>query len=275
MEYQNQNQFNNNNPFMNDINNINNMIMYNQYMINNQMNLINQMNNNLCQAIYGNNLNNNNNFNNFNNFNFANNDEINVKFKLLNHPTISTMIKLDEKVSSLITKYKQLLGESIDNKEFYFSNKKLNLDLTVAEHGLTNNCEIEVKEETEFFKKKKEGIFNDLKSGINILGLCSNKKCSKYKQEVISYYDGDKFELISKLYDIMCPECSCIIIPKKIAVYKCNFVISGKKLDGNYVVPFSLKRVDINDNNYFYIFNPDYDKNTTYVELLCSLYDKY
>ena len=270
----NQNPFYINNPDINNINNINMMLMQNQYMIMNQMNLINQMNNRLFQEM---NINN-------NNINITNNDSINVKFKLVNQPTISTTIKYDEKISNLIKKYKILLGDTANNKEFYFSDKKLNVDLTVGEQGLTNDCEIEVKiinnekqeeEKSEFYKRKKEGIFNELKSGINILGICSNKKCSKESHEVISYYEDVKFELISNLYDIMCPFCSCIIIPKKIAFYKCNFIISGKKLDGQFVVPFALKRTDINDNNYFYIFNPEYDKNTTYIELLCYIYEKY
>ena len=39
----------------------------------------------------------------------------------------------------------------------------------------------------------------------------------KYKgKEVTSYYNGEKFELVSNLYNVMCPYCSCIIIPKKI-----------------------------------------------------------
>ena len=272
----NQNQFCNNNPCMNEINNINNMLIQNQYLIMNQMNLINQMNNRLFQDM-------NMNVNMDNNINFTNNNEINVKFKMLNQSTISTLIKLDEKIATLISKFKLLSGDTANNKEFYFSNKKLCEDLTVAEQGLTNNCEIQVKivnnetheEKSEFYKRKKEGIFNELKSGINVLGICSNKKCTKNNKEVISYYKDDKFELINNLYDIMCPFCSCIIIPKKIAFYKCNFIISGKKLDGEFVVPFALNRVDINDNDYFYIFNPDFDKNTTYIELLCNIYNKY
>ena len=59
-----------------------------------------------------------------------------------------------------------------------------------------------------------------------------------------SYYNGEKFELVSNLYNVMCPYCSCIIIPKKIIFYKCNFIISGKKLDGEFVVPFALERID-------------------------------
>ena len=72
-----------------------------------------------------------------------------------------------------------MIIEDYDNKEYYNSNKKLNLDLTIAENNLKDNCEIEVtineKEDDENVKelvqKKKENSYNDLKNGINIIGI--------------------------------------------------------------------------------------------------------
>ena len=72
-----------------------------------------------------------------------------------------------------------MIIEDYDNKEYYNSNKKLNLDLTIAENNLKDNCEIEVtineKEDDENVKelvqKKKENSYNNLKNGINIIGI--------------------------------------------------------------------------------------------------------
>lgn len=157
------------------------------------------------------------------------------------------------------------------------------MDLTAAEQGLKNNCIIKVVEskkemkdddEEMLIKKKIDNSFK-LRNGINILGKCNNKNCEYKGKEVTSYYNGEKFELVSNLYNIMCPYCSCIIIPKKIIFYKCNFIISGKKLDGEFVVPFALERIDINDNNYYYIFNPNSNNNNTYIELICQILIRY
>ncbi len=152
----------------------------------------------------------------------------------------------------------------------------INLDLTVSEQCLQNNCQIDVKVVDKILvKQRKDNIFNDLKNGINIVGKCSNRNCNFKDQEVLSYRDEDKFELISNMYDVKCPHCSSIILPKKIAFYKCDFIISGKKVDGDFVVPFVLERKDINDNDNYYLFDPNHDKNTTYVELVCQILVKH
>lgn len=251
-------------------NDIQNLIYYNQMMIN-HLNNANQMNYHIIQRMMGN-----------NNIN-VNNNEITIKFESLNKIELSIQVKYDEKISSIIKKYKQLVYDLSNNKEYYFENKKINMDLTAAEQGLKNNCIIKVVEskkemkdddEEMLIKKKIDNSFK-LRNGINILGKCNNKNCEYKGKEVTSYYNGEKFELVSNLYNIMCPYCSCIIIPKKIIFYKCNFIISGKKLDEEFVVPFALERIDINDNNYYYIFNPNSNNNNTYIELICQILIRY
>jgi len=258
----------------NEIQNLYNIINNNQMMIN-YLNNVNQMNYQFIQGMMGN--------NNIVNINNNNNNEITIKFESLNKIVLSLQIKYDEKISSIIKKYKQLMYDVSNNKEYYFEDKKINMDLTAAEQGLKNNCIIKVVEinkekedddnEKTLIKKKIDSCFN-LKNGINILGKCSNKNCKYKGKEVISYYKGEKFELVSNLYNVMCPYCSCIIIPKKIIFYNCNFIISGKKLDGEFVVPFALERIDINDNNSYYIFNPNSNDNT-YIELICQILIRY
>jgi hypothetical protein len=263
-------------------NNMMNMNMMNNNMMNNMntvdfMKCMNYMNNmNMMNHLNIMNL-----MKNINDIEKANNKEgqINIIFKSSDQSTMSIKANIDEKMSSLIAKYKNLICDSSNNKEYYYQDKKINLDLTVSEQGLENNCQIDVKEikikDKILVKERKEGIFNDLQKGINILGKCKNKDCIFKEQEVISYWDKDKFELLSNMYDVKCPHCNSIILPKKIAFYKCNFIISGKKVDNEFVVPFALERKDINDEDYYYIFYPDHDNNTTYVELMCQVFIKY
>jgi hypothetical protein len=281
-----------NDPNINDINNMNKILLQNQYMLMNQIDMlykINNMNNmsnmNMGNINMGNmNMNNMNmgNMYNMNNQympNMGNNNNINLIFKCANQPSMTLQAKLDEKLSSIVKKYKVLICDNSDNKEFYYCNKKLCLDLTVAENGFTNNCEIEVKtieNDKELVKKKKENIFNELKKGINIVGKCGNKSCRFEKQDVISFIEGKQFEVIKNYYSVLCPHCTSIIIPKKIAFYQCSFIISGKKVSGDYVVPFSLNNIiESKDGNFFYLFDPEYDKSTTYVELNCQILNKY
>ena len=288
-------------PNIDDIDKMNKMLLQNQYILMNQIDMLYKINNmnsmgnmnmgnmnmnnmNMNNMNMGNmNMNNMNlgNMNNMNNQymqNMANNN-INLIFKCANQPSLTVQVKLDEKLSSVVKKYKVLICDNSDNKEFYYSNKKLCLDLTVAENGFTNNCEIEVKtieNDKELVKKKKENNFNELKKGINIIGKCGNKSCRSQGQDVISFIEEKQFEVIKNYYSVLCPHCTSIIIPKKIAFYQCSFIISGKKVSGDYVVPFSLNNIiESKDGNFFYLFDPEYDKNTTYVELNCQILNKY
>ena len=163
-------------------------------------------------------------------------------------------------------------------------------DYTVDEQALSINCEIEEKEKSNsngnnnyrgeenfrLIKKEKDNSLNGLKSGINILGKCSNKRCRFKDQQVISNCGENKFEFVSNLYRVLCPYCSCIMTSKKIVFYQCSFTISGQKLLGKIVAPFSFNDVvEIKDNHYFYLFDPENDNDTTYIEILCQVFDKF
>jgi hypothetical protein len=45
-------------------------------------------------------------------------------------------------------------------------------------------------------------------------------------------------------------------------------------LNGEFVIPFSLEKIDINDNNSYYVFNPNSNDNT-YIELICQILIRY
>ena len=90
----------------------------------NYFNYVNQINYQFIQRMMGNNNNN------------VNNNEIKIKFESMNKIVLSLQVKYDEKISSIIKKYKQLMCDSSNNKEYYFENKKINVDLTSSEQGL-------------------------------------------------------------------------------------------------------------------------------------------
>ena len=123
----------------NEIQNLYNIINNNQIMIN-YLNNVNLMNYQFIQRMMGNNN------NNVNINNNINNNEITIKFESMNKIVLSLQVNYDEKISSIIKKYKQLICDSSNNKEYYFENKKINVDLTAGEQGLKNNCIIKVVE---------------------------------------------------------------------------------------------------------------------------------
>ena len=45
-------------------------------------------------------------------------------------------------------------------------------------------------------------------------------------------------------------------------------------MNGEFVIPFSLEKIDINDNNSYYAFNPNSNDNT-YIELICQILIRY
>ena len=82
-----------------------------------------------------------------NNFNFNPNpnedDKVNIKFKK-GLDTISVQCLNSEKFSDAIQKYRNKSGDEDQTDKFFLNAKLLSPDLTIAELGPLNNCEIVV-----------------------------------------------------------------------------------------------------------------------------------
>ena len=121
-----------------------NMNMMNQNMMNNQMPpMMNPMvmNDKPMWMWHYNDLNNNQNLNDENN----SSNKINIVFRRNDgNPPILVMCDYTEKISEVIKRYciKAGIDKYHDNFKFVFNAKKINLDLTVAESGITNNSVI-------------------------------------------------------------------------------------------------------------------------------------
>ena len=85
-----------------------------------------------------------------NNMNYGNNTYkppyINVIINIVasNITSFSVQVLLDDKVSTLIEKYRNRIGDYDDNKKFIYNAKALNPCLTIAEEGLTEAADIYV-----------------------------------------------------------------------------------------------------------------------------------
>jgi len=219
---------------------------------------------------------------------------INLKFRLSGGYIvgISAGIEIqclsDEKVSDVIQRYRTKSNDRDPTKKFIFNAKALNCDLTVAEAGLTNNGNIFVVSTkgikgagcamlfTDLSKNKTKEIgfsknapsYRRATKGINIFGICNCKKCKAYKKEVVVPIKKKKLDLIKERDELFCPECEATIIPKTVGFYLCKFIIYGKKLVDDKVVPFENEEDEANKKDKLKYFDPELNGEIMVTELI-------
>jgi len=89
--------------------------------------------------------------------------------------------------------------------------------------------------------------------GINIYGICKGTNCKAYNKEVIVPIKKKIFDLLEEKYELKCPECHNIIIPKTCGFYKCEYKISGKKVENDNIERFDfIERANNPDEILYY-----------------------
>jgi len=203
-------------------------------------------------------------------------------------PEIWVLCFIDEKVSDVIQRYRAKSNDRDPTKKFIFNAKALNCDLTVAEAGLTNNCNIFVictkgikgagcaMLFTDLSKNKTKEIgfsknapsYRRATKGINIFGICNCKKCKAYKKEVVVPIKKKKLDLIKERDELFCPECEATIIPKTVGFYLCKFKIYGKKLVDDQVERFENEEDEANKKDKLKYFDPELNGEIMVTELI-------
>ena len=104
-----------------------------------------------------------------------------------------------------------------------------------------------------------------LGTGINIFGICKGNSCQAYDKEVIVPINKGTLDLMNEKYDLKCPICSNIIIPKTVGFRNCKYKISGKKFENDKVENFSYTgRADSFEIKYY---NPEENGKALMIEL--------
>ena len=67
--------------------------------------------------------------------------------------------------------------------------------------------------------------------GINLYGICVNKTCKAYSQEVIQMINDNELNFIKKNGMMNCPLCNGPCVVKTVGFYKCYFNIYGNKFN--------------------------------------------
>lgn len=107
--------------------------------------------------------------------------------------------------------------------------------------------------------------------GINIFGICKNKKCNAYKKEVVVPLQKAKdFNLIKSRDNLECPLCEVPITPKTIGFHLCEYIIKGTKFENRVTESFEFKGKATNKNSIQY-YNPEKNGETLIVELIIEV----
>ena len=122
--------------------------------------------------------------------------------------------------------------------------------------------------------------------GINLYGVCGNKNCKAYSQEVIQMINDNELNFVKKNGMMNCPLCNGPCAIKTVGFYKCYFNIYGDKfneekdevekfgveikdfwkqdinIDNTVLVNGKKVKVNKTDDEDVFMFNEyDYDKN--------------
>ena len=110
--------------------------------------------------------------------------------------------------------------------------------------------------------------YRGVEKGINIFGICINYLCLANNKEVVVPIKKKFFDLIEEKYDLKCPECSNIIIPKTCGFSRCEYKISGKiyENENDKIKKFSIEE-KADDPNGIKYYNPDENGNAKMIEL--------
>ena len=177
--------------------------------------------------------------------------------------------EFNERVSDIC--YRLRLKYAIDGDFILiFNGKALRPDLTLSQNGLFNNCTlflIEIKNAKggEFggsgkacdfvdptkvspngIKLSSDGPFyRTVTKGINLFGICKNKKCLAYRKEVIHRFGFGSFNLNDENDDVVCPVCECLLPIDTCGFLNCKYSYIGKKFEND-----KIEKVEYSNVNY-------------------------
>lgn len=111
-----------------------------------------------------------------------------------------------------------------------------------------------------------KGSYRITEKGINIYGLCKGNNCIAKDKEVIVPIQKKFFDLVNEKYDLKCPKCSNIIIPKTVGFRDCEYQISGKKYENEKIEDFCFTEIADSPNEIKY-YNPNDNGTALMIEL--------
>ena len=121
-------------------------------------------------------------------------------------------------------------------------------------------------------------IWRGVKQGLNIFGICKNKKCEAYNKEVIfteGYYGilNKEFKINEQIENIKCPLCYKIIIPQTCGFWDCEYQFVGNKIEDGEKKYIDTESKETEGNNFEY-FNPYENGSVMWTDLTIYVIEK-
>ena len=112
--------------------------------------------------------------------------------------------------------------------------------------------------------------WREVNNGLNIFGICRNKKCEAFQKEVIHKTNLTKkglvFNLNEEITNIKCPMCYKIIELKTCGFYECEYQFKGRSIREGDVKDFDSKTRETKDGKFEY-YDPSNNGSVTWLEL--------
>ena len=97
-------------------------------------------------------------------------------------------------------------------------------------------------------------FYRTVTNGMNLFGVCKNKKCAAYKKEVIYQFGYGTFDLFKENEEIVCPSCENLLpIIDTCAFLYCKYTYCGTKFENGKIekVEYSNKNTKKDAVEYF------------------------
>ena len=200
--------------------------------------------------------------------------------------TSNLVCDIDETLSTVFEKFKKKSRVEEQNLYFMLDGNKLNPEMKLNQMKFTsidiyayegnslvggiyslNFADISKGNTKEHYVDNKGPLYRMIAQGINIYGICKGKKCQAYEKEVIVPLKNiKKFDLVNGKYDLNCPICEGVIMPKTLGFHLCEYKVKGKRFINDIVESFEInEKAEKNDSILYY--NPDTNGTTMIVEL--------
>ncbi len=111
--------------------------------------------------------------------------------------------------------------------------------------------------------------------GLNIYGICKNKRCKAYNKNVIVKLRQCRFDLIEEAENLECPMCEGLVIPKTAGFFMCKYQFEGKKIEGEKVVNFGPITKETHDPNHSVYYDPEGSGYVQFSKLIFNILELY
>ena len=210
----------------------------------------------------------------------------------------------DEIVSNMILRFAKFINVDLKLIKFLFNTEDLkysNKKIKDLSNQNTKNYFIEliqcgdmaggsvVMKFTDISKDKKKYLkfskdapnYRKVSKGLNIFGICQNKKCEAYKEEVVYIPENMvlednkyfKFYLNEEIENMKCPICHKIIKSKTVGFYKCEYQIIGTKIEDGDKIEYDSKPKETKDDKFEY-FDPEENGEVQWIKLIIYVLPK-